>query len=89
MLVKIIWTRKFKRDYERILRQGKDVDVLEEVITTLAAGKQLAENHHSHKLHGKWKEYRDCHIMSDWLLIYKISQDGLLLARMGSHSELF
>ena len=87
--MKISRTRRFNKDYKRIVKQGKDVDSLREVIATLAAGKQLADKYQDHGLQGKWNKYRDCHIAGDWLLIYRVKQDTLFLVRTGSHADLF
>jgi mRNA interferase YafQ len=87
--LKISRTRRFNKDYKRIVKQGKDVDSLREVIATLAAGKQLADKYQDHRLQGKWNKYRDCHITGDWLLIYRVKQDTLFLVRTGSHADLF
>jgi mRNA interferase YafQ len=62
---------------------------LREVIRLLAEGSPLPLRYRDHSLGGDWKSYRDCHIEPDWLLIYKIDNDDLLLARTGTHSDLF
>ncbi len=87
--MKIVYTTQFKRDYQRVKRQHKDLSKLENVIRQLAAAGSLAPSHKDHPLIGGWKGYRDCHIESDWLLIYKKTADSLILTRTGSHSELF
>lgn len=91
MNLEIIWTTQFKKDYKAAQRQGRRIDLLDNVIRVLAAGKILPPRFRDHLLLGKFNGYRECHLQSDWLLIYKIDQ-GLLvltLARTGSHSELF
>lgn len=85
----IVWTGQFKKDYKRVKKQNKDTADLRAVIETLFKGERLPAKHKDHKLTGFAKEYRECHIAPDWLLIYRIAGDDLILERMGSHSELF
>jgi mRNA interferase YafQ len=61
----------------------------DEVIRILAAGESLLAKHRDHPLKGEWRRYRECHVRPDLLLIYRIEGNNLLLARLGSHSELF
>ena len=79
----------FKRDYKRMVKQGKDVEKLIKVIKLLAEGKNLDSKYRDHILVGKFKSRRECHIEPDWLLIYRIDEKSLILERTGSHSELF
>jgi len=69
--------------------QGKELDYLDDIIKKLAKGEKLPVKNNDHKLHGKWKKYRECHIEPDWLLIYHQTKEVLILERTGSHSELF
>jgi mRNA interferase YafQ len=85
----IKYTTQFKKDYKRIKKQGKDLEQLRIVITKLATGEKLELKYKDHGLTGSLKGYRDCHVEPDWLLIYKLIGDRLLLERTGSHSELF
>ncbi|MDZ7375775.1 MAG: type II toxin-antitoxin system YafQ family toxin [candidate division KSB1 bacterium] len=85
----INYTSQFKRDYKKIKKQNKDLAKLRTVIEILAAGNELDPKYKDHPLFGEWKGYRDCHIESDWLLIYKRTSDTLTLERTGSHSDLF
>ena len=82
----------FKRDYKREKkgqhRATLDQDLLT-VISSLADDEALAERHHDHALAGNWKDFRDCHIKPDLILIYRKADDEWLeLVRLGSHSEL-
>ncbi len=70
-------------------RRGKDMTKLREVLRLLAEGSPLPPPYRDHSLGGDWKSYRECHLEPDWLLIYKIDSDNLLLARTGTHSDLF
>ena len=85
----IHYTSQFKRDYKRIKKQNKDLAKLRTVIEKLASGDTLETIYKDHPLFGDWKVLRDCHIESDWILIYKRTTDILTLQRTGSHSELF
>jgi mRNA interferase YafQ len=85
----IFYTTQFKRDYKRIKKQKKDLDQFKVVIEKLAAGEKLDLKYRDHRLSGNWKGHRDCHIESDWILIYRTETDELILERTGSHSELF
>lgn len=86
---------QFKKDQKRAEKQGKDFELLHEVlkvlIKVLIEGKPLPHKYQDHPLTGPWKGYRDCHITNDWVLIYKVDKKNktLLLQRLGSHSELF
>ena len=72
-------------------KQGKNLDKLFDVVERLANGKTLEAKYRDHDLSGDYKGCRECHIDPDWLLIYEIFDDVLvlLLNRVGSHSELF
>ena len=83
-------TTQFKRDIKKLAKTGKyNLDELLEVIEKLAKDVALPEKFHDHLLSGSWKEYRDCHIRPDWILIYRLGLKKLTLVRTGSHSELF
>ena len=73
------------------MKRGLKIELLEEVISTLAMGKTLPEKHKDHALTGNWGGHRECHILPDWLLIYRIEDDVLVLtvSRTGTHSDLF
>ena len=85
----IYFTTQFKKDYKRIKKQNKDPNKLKIVIERLVAGEKLESKYRDHQLSGNWKGHRDCHIESDWILIYRIEYEDLILERTGSHSELF
>ncbi len=84
-------TSQFKRDYKLAMKRGKDITLLEEVVTHLALGEALSDKNKDHALTGNWVGHRECHIQPDWLLIYRIEDDVLVLtlARTGTHSDLF
>lgn len=87
------FTKNFKKEYKRVMKQGKDISKLNIVISKIASGEILEEKYKDHKLYDnkKFKNCRECHIEPDWLLVYKIDdmQLILLLVETGSHSELF
>jgi len=82
-------TRQFKKDVKRLKRSGKDVEELLFVINKLAEGEKLSQNYQDHPLKGGFKDKRDCHIQDDWILLYSIEDNELILYRTGSHSQLF
>ena len=84
----IIWETQFKKDYKKVVKQGKDLQKLKKVITLLAEGKTLTQKYKDHPLHGNLNNYRDCHIQGDWILLYKIDGKKLILSRTGSHAEV-
>lgn len=84
-------TTKFQKDLKRIQRRGYDLSLLAEIIKKLAEGKPLPEKNKDHILVGDYIGSRECHITSDWLLVYEISDNDLILylTRTGTHSDLF
>lgn len=90
-MLTIKYQTTFKRDYKRIVKRGYDVRLLEKVISLLAEQKPLPGKYRDHNLSGNYTGCRECHITPDWLLIYEIKEDELLLylTRTGSHSDLF
>ena len=84
-------TTQFKKDYKLAMRRGLDISLLEGVIADLAIGISLPEKNRDHALSGNWVGHRECHVLPDWLLIYRIEDDVLVLtlSRTGSHSDLF
>jgi len=88
----IEWTGQFKRDYKRESK-GRHRSTLDDALFPIVdclANDQVLESHlHDHPLSGEWKDYRDCHIKPDLVLIYqKPDKKTLRLIRLGSHSEL-
>ena len=91
MKYEVRFTGQFKKDLKLSQKQGKDVDKLFAVVEKLANGELLEDKYRDHTLTGDYKGCRECHIEPDWLLVYEIFDDVLvlLLNRVGSHSELF
>lgn len=90
-MLTIKYQSAFKKDYKRIVKRGYDIRLLEEVISILANQDPLPEKFRDHSLLGKYAGCRECHITPDWLLIYEIDGNELILylTRPGSHSDLF
>ena len=92
-MLKIEFTGQFKKDYKLAIKRGCDPKKLETVITLLASEKPLPEKYRDHALINSrnYKDMRECHIEPDWLLVYKVLNETLILRliRTGSHSDLF
>lgn len=90
-MLDVFYSSKFKKDYKLMKKQGKDMELLLDIVDILAAEKPLESKHKDHPLSGYYIGYRECHIQPDWLLVYKIDGNELVLTltRTGSHSELF
>ncbi len=89
MINEILRKTQFKKDFKRIIKQGKDPRELETILFLLVEEKPVPDKYKDHHLIGDYCGYRELHIKPDWLFIYKIEGDTLILARTGSHSELF
>ena len=83
-------TSQFKKDYKLAKRRGLNITLLDEIISKLAMGKPLPYRNKDHALSGNWHGHRECHILPNWLLIYRIDEDVLVLtlSRTGTHSDL-
>ena len=85
------FTSQFKKDLKKAKKQNKNLDRLFDVIDILSNGGTLEAKYKDHALSGDYKGARECHIEPDWLLIYEIQNNVLVLMlyRLGTHSELF
>jgi mRNA interferase YafQ len=92
-MLKPEFTGQFKKDYKLAIKRGCKPEVLQEVITLLVNEQALPDKYRDHALVNSrnYKDMRECHIEPDWLLVYKIVQENLILKliRTGSHSDLF
>lgn len=90
-MLTVKFTTQFKKDYKKAIKRGCDMKLLEFAITELANQRPLPERFRDHALGGEYEGFRECHIQPNWLLIYFIENDLLILtlARMGSHADLF
>lgn len=83
------YTTLFKKDLQRLEKRGKSRLKLFELASLLLGGKRMPESNRDHKLKGKYRGFKECHIEPDWLLIYKITETSVILYRTGSHADLF
>lgn len=83
-------TAQFRKDYKLAKKRGLKMEALAEVVTLLAKGEALPEKNRDHSLSGNWIGHRECHVLPDWLLIYRIEENVLVLTltRTGTHSDL-
>ena len=90
-MLKLKYTNQFKKDYKLAKRRGLNIKLLQEIVNKLASGETLDDSYKDHDLTGKWVGHRECHIQPDWLLIYHINKNVLVLtlSRTGTHSDLF
>lgn len=87
----IVWTGKFKKDYRQAIKRHLDISLLDNIIRALSRGEILPAKNKDHALTGEWAGYRECHVQPDWLLVYCIEDDVLVLTltRTGTHSDIF
>lgn len=90
-MLRIRYSSRFKKDYKAIIKRGYNAKLLEEVLYLLVQEKALPQKYLDHPLSGDYTGHRECHITPDWLLIYKVDKDTLVLTltRTGTHSDLF
>jgi mRNA interferase YafQ len=86
---KLLSTTQFKKDLKKSKKRGKDTRKIQSIIEQLIENKALASNHKPHRLTGNWSYCWECHIESDWLLIWDEDKDTVTLIRTGTHSDLF
>lgn len=89
-MLKIIPSSRFKKDVRSLMHSGKDISKLMDVVNLIAAQQPLPDKYHDHALKGDKKGFRECHIENNWLLLYQIKKDILVLSlvRSGTHAEL-
>jgi mRNA interferase YafQ len=90
-VLKVKTTNKFEKDFELMIRQGKDIEKLKIIMRMLAREESLEPRHRGHKLTGSYISHRECHVEPDWLLVYRvdIKEQTITFVRTGSHSGLF
>jgi mRNA interferase YafQ len=81
--------KQFRSDLKRQKRRGRDIDELIAAVELLAAQGAVPPAYHPHKLSGEWSGVWECHIEPDWLLIYTVTDEEVLLIRTGTHADLF
>lgn len=89
MTKQITVAKQFKKDTKRAEKRGKDLEKIKAVIGMLAEGLVLPASYKDHALKGKLIPARECHIEPDWLLVYEVTNDTLVLVMHGTHSDLF
>ncbi len=90
-MLEIFLSNKFKKDLKLAIKRGYNISLLEEAVNKLSSGEALEERYRDHALVGNYADFRECHISPDWLLIYQINDEKLILvlSRTGTHSDLF
>ena len=90
-MLKVKFTTQFKKSYKLMKKRRMDISLLDAIIDKLRKGEPLDEKNKDHELSGTYHGFRECHIKPDWLLIYLIENDILVLTLVdtGSHSDLF
>lgn len=88
-MLNIIRTNQFVKDAKLQKKRGKNLKKLFLVIDRLSKDQKLSAKYKVHKLIGNYKNWQECHIEADWLLVYSINSENLILARTGIHSDLF
>lgn len=83
-------TTKFKKDFKKAIKRGCEIGRFKVVVNMLQNGDTLPPKYKDHQLTGNWEGYRECHITPNWLLVYRVEEDKLVLVltRTGSHSDL-
>ena len=90
-MLEIVPSNRFKKDLKLALRRGYNMELIETVVNKLAEGIPLEPKYKDHELSGDFRGLRECHISPDWLLIYQVIDNELVLylSRTGTHSDLF
>lgn len=91
MKLEVVLSNQFKKDLKLISKRGYNLDLLDSIVEKLANQIPLEARHRDHSLTGNYAGFRECHILPDWLLVYRIEDDEILLflSRTGTHSDLF
>lgn len=85
----LVSSTAFRKDLKLMVKRGCDLALLDEIIIMLRKDVILSGRNRDHVLQGKWKDFHECHIAPDWVLIYRVNGDLLFLARTGTHADLF
>ena len=90
-MLNVVLSNQFKKDLKLMNKRGADLELLDNVVNKLANLEELDEKFRDHALTGNYIGFRECHIKPDWLLVYRINNNELLLflSRTGTHSDLF
>lgn len=85
----VVYLPALKKDQTRMVRRGKDVQKFIDAVTFLAREGALPSRYDSHKLHGEYAGCWECHLESDWLLVYTLTPETVVISRTGTHADLF
>ncbi|MBF0269910.1 MAG: type II toxin-antitoxin system YafQ family toxin [Alphaproteobacteria bacterium] len=85
----IVTTRQFERDLKLARKRGKNLEKLWSVVERLQSGLPIDPRNRPHRLSGDWAPHWECHVEADWLLIWLVSEEELVLTRTGTHADLF
>jgi len=83
------YTRQFDKDSKRMKKRGKNMEKLKIIVRAIIDEEPIDPIHRDHKLLGDWQGRRECHVESDWILIYKIEEEKVIFERTGTHADLF
>jgi mRNA interferase YafQ len=87
--MRIDYTGHFKRDLKLCVKRRCDITKLLDFVDLVINGRTLPERYENHRLSGEWSGYFDAHLEPDWIIIYSLTEDALILERTGTHSDLF
>lgn len=90
-MLDLVTTTQFRKDLKRIRKRGYDLSKLDDILQKLRAEEPLPEKNRDHDLTGDCKGFRECHVEPDWLLVYAVDKEKIILtaSRTGTHSDLF
>ena len=88
-MLKPVFTKQFEKDIKLTVKRGKDKSKIRPVIIMLLKKEILPARYHDHKLTGKFRQRRECHIEPDWLLVCKVQEEVIIFERTGTHADLF
>ena len=90
-MLDVILSNRFRKDLKLAQKRGYDLSLLEKVVDMLSRCEELPARNRDHSLTGEYAGFRECHILPDWLLVYRIEESALILflSRTGTHSDLF
>jgi len=90
-LLELKKTTQFRKDLKRVVKRRLNIDLLDDIVQKLRERETLDPKHRDHALAGDYTGFRECHIQPDWLLIYMVDDENLILtaSRTGTHSDLF
>ena len=90
-MLEVVLSTRFKRDLKTASKRGYNLELLNDVVDKLASRQQLPDKNRDHELSGDYAGFRECHVAPDWLLVYRVDEEDLILylMRTGTHSDLF